>query len=137
MTTDPIPSPKDPGDEFDRHDDAIIGRAFAWSMVVFLAIALIGGVIWAVVALQEPPEEEVIEKQIAAPEALVADLAVLPKVHFASVAEQAGLDVTHVSGARGEKLLPETMGGGVAFVDLDDDGDQDLMEGGYEDDGED
>jgi enediyne biosynthesis protein E4 len=33
----------------------------------------------------------------------------------------------HVNGATGEKLLPETMGGGCAFLDYDSDGDQDIL----------
>ncbi len=33
----------------------------------------------------------------------------------------------HENGAAGEKLLPETMGGGCAFFDFDSDGDQDLL----------
>ncbi|MCA9084273.1 MAG: CRTAC1 family protein, partial [Planctomycetaceae bacterium] len=33
----------------------------------------------------------------------------------------------HVNGAAGEKLLPETMGGGGAFFDFDNDGDQDII----------
>jgi hypothetical protein len=33
----------------------------------------------------------------------------------------------HDNGAYGEKLLPETMGGGVAFLDYDNDGSQDLL----------
>ncbi|MEM7350308.1 MAG: CRTAC1 family protein, partial [Acidobacteriota bacterium] len=33
----------------------------------------------------------------------------------------------HVNGGYGDKLLPETMGGGVAFFDFDEDGDEDLL----------
>jgi enediyne biosynthesis protein E4 len=33
----------------------------------------------------------------------------------------------HFNGAYGDKLLPETMGGGTAFFDYDNDGDQDLL----------
>ena len=38
-----------------------------------------------------------------------------------------GIDFVHHNGAIGEKLLPETMGGGGAFFDVDDDGDPDLV----------
>src|SRR4029453_5147832 len=38
-----------------------------------------------------------------------------------------GLKFVHNNGAYGDKLLPETMGGGVGFFDFDSDGDQDLL----------
>jgi tetratricopeptide (TPR) repeat protein len=50
-----------------------------------------------------------------------------PAVRFRDVTREAGIDFVHVNGARGEKLLPETMGGGCAFLDYDGDGDQDLL----------
>ena len=51
----------------------------------------------------------------------------IPKVGFAEISGEAGINYTHVSGAAGEKLLPETMGGGCAFIDFDADGDQDIL----------
>jgi hypothetical protein len=50
-----------------------------------------------------------------------------PAVRFTDVTRQAGIGFRHVSGAYGDKFLPETMGGGVAFFDYDNDGDQDLL----------
>ena len=50
-----------------------------------------------------------------------------PRIVFTDIATEAGIDFTHVSGAYGERLLPETMGGGVAFLDYDSDGHQDLL----------
>lgn len=51
----------------------------------------------------------------------------LPSARFRNVTEAAGLHFTHVNGAVGEKLLPETMGGGCAFFDFDNDGNQDIV----------
>ena len=48
-------------------------------------------------------------------------------VKFKDVTREAGINFFHYSGAYGDKLLPETMGGGVAFFDFDNDGDADLL----------
>ena len=50
-----------------------------------------------------------------------------PRLPFTDVTRAAGIDFVHHNGAKGEKLLPETMGGGVAFFDYDRDGDPDLL----------
>ena len=46
---------------------------------------------------------------------------------FTDVAKAAGITFTHNSGAFGKKYLPETMGAGGAFVDVDGDGWQDIL----------
>jgi hypothetical protein len=51
----------------------------------------------------------------------------LPSVRFVDITKEAGIAYVHDNGALGEKLLPETMGSGVAFLDYDRDGDQDLF----------
>ena len=48
-------------------------------------------------------------------------------VKFQEASRAAGIDFIHVNGAFGRKWLPETMGAGLAFLDYDDDGDQDLF----------
>ena len=74
---------------------------------------------------------------IAAPLAfLAASLVVLatdagqpstPLPQFADVTAAAGIQFRHTSGAFGKKYLPETLGAGVAFLDADGDGWQDLL----------
>ncbi|WP_395254152.1 CRTAC1 family protein [Alienimonas sp. DA493] len=49
----------------------------------------------------------------------------MPLVDVTAEAGLAGFE--HQTGARGEKLLPETMGGGAAFFDFDADGDPDVL----------
>jgi hypothetical protein len=49
------------------------------------------------------------------------------KVHFTNITQQSGIRFTHNSGATGKRYLPETLGAGVAFIDYDDDGYQDLL----------
>lgn len=51
----------------------------------------------------------------------------LPQVRFSDITARAGIRFTHTNGAFGKKLLPETMGSGVAFIDYDKDGKPDLL----------
>jgi hypothetical protein len=47
--------------------------------------------------------------------------------HFEDVTSAAGIHFVHNNGAFGKKWLPETMGPGVAFLDYDNDGWQDIL----------
>jgi hypothetical protein len=49
------------------------------------------------------------------------------RVPFEEVAAALGIDFHHVSGARGDKWMPETMGGGVGIIDYDSDGLPDIL----------
>lgn len=53
--------------------------------------------------------------------------AVASPVRFRDITSAAGLHFKHNSGAFGLKLYPETMGSGVAFIDYDGDGLQDIF----------
>ncbi len=50
-----------------------------------------------------------------------------PGFRLVDVTAAAGLDFRHNSGAYGGRLLPETLGGGCAFLDYDNDGWQDIL----------
>ncbi|HYB54084.1 MAG TPA: CRTAC1 family protein [Thermoanaerobaculia bacterium] len=50
-----------------------------------------------------------------------------PSVRFEEKSAAMGIAFTHVTGARGDKWMPETMGGGVAVLDYDGDGRPDLL----------
>ncbi|MEE2907443.1 MAG: CRTAC1 family protein, partial [Planctomycetota bacterium] len=134
MTNSDEAAPENPDEPRDEplldeevQDDEIIGVAFRWSLWVVVFLVGIGLLLWFLLSIGDAPEEEVIQKDVTAPEKLVPDLAVLPNVPFSDVTTGAGIDFSHQSGAEGEKLLPETMGSGVAFFDYDGDGDQDLL----------
>ena len=49
------------------------------------------------------------------------------RIHFADITRAAGIHFVQNNGAFGKKYLPETMGSGVAFIDYDNDGWQDLF----------
>jgi hypothetical protein len=51
----------------------------------------------------------------------------VPDAKFTDVTASAGIKFTHFNGATGNKLLPETMGSGVAVIDYDRDGKPDLV----------
>jgi hypothetical protein len=106
-------------------DDAIIGRTFRWSLVVMVGLVIaIGLGIYLTRQVEEVKPEQVIAS--VAPESVVRT-ADVPEVRFVDITREAGIDFVHVNGAIGEKFLPETMGGGVAFLDFDRDGDADLL----------
>ncbi len=71
--------------------------------------------------------EEILEKDPGEIGALDRSDVIVPEAPFTNIAEEAGIDYVHFSGATGEKLLPETMGGGVAFFDYNNNGHQDLL----------
>src|SRR5579872_269786 len=48
-------------------------------------------------------------------------------IQFRDITQAAGIHFVHNNGAFGKKYLPETMGSGVAFIDTDNDGWQDIF----------
>jgi hypothetical protein len=48
-------------------------------------------------------------------------------IQFSDIAQKAGINFVHHNGATGKRLLPEAMGSGCAFIDLDGDGWPDIL----------
>jgi hypothetical protein len=122
---EPTPIPADEH-EAEVRDDAVIGRALQASLAVFLMIAVVAAAaVWFFY-----PDEPVVVSQpqpVAPPRIREASLVEPPAVKFTNITESAGIRFKHSNGAYGEKLLPETMGGGCAWFDFDGDDDQDLL----------
>ena len=112
--------------DLESHDDSVISDALRKSGIVLVAIAVCAGVavLWS---LRSEDVEEIKETELAP--VRVREMPVLepPTVQFTDITREAGITFVHNNGATGDKLLPETMGGGCAFFDFDGDGDQDLL----------
>jgi enediyne biosynthesis protein E4 len=106
------------------HDDAAVGRGVRYSVLLLVAAGAIGGGWWLLAGRKAPPPSHV--TSIAAPQA-VRTKASPPVVAFTDIGAAAGITFRHENGAYGEKLLPETMGAGVALFDMDGDGDADIL----------
>lgn len=109
-----------------RGDDAIIATALTWSLAAFAIIGTIAGVS-AYVLTRSPAAPPVVETVLAKVETREVVPMKIPAILFTDITQQAGIQFRHENGAIGQKLLPETMGGGCAFFDYDGDGDQDLL----------
>ena len=113
-------------EEVGHLDDTVIGRAFRWSaLALTVIVAVTVGIV--IYARRKPPPTTPKMTSLAAPVAPTRGEAKVPSVQFKDVTAECGISFVHNNGAYGDKLLPETMGGGVAFLDYDNDGSQDLL----------
>ncbi len=120
------PQPPEEEEELAHADDVIIGKAVRWSLVVLMIGAVLFGIAVLILKRKPAPAPAQITK-LAAPVVPERPQAEIPTVKFMDITKEAGINFVHQNGAYGDKLLPETMGGGVAFFDFDNDGNQDLL----------
>jgi enediyne biosynthesis protein E4 len=118
------PEPDTPLEE-ELRDDTVITTALIWSLVVIGAVAAVAAIVYFTRPDAPPPEEKETKTGKAAKREQPP--VVVPKLRFTDITKAAGITFVHENGAAGEKLLPETMGGGVAFFDYDGDGHPDLL----------
>lgn len=123
---DPKKTSRNAEEEVAHLDDRVVGRAFKWSAIFFviIAAAVTAGVIYV---RRKKPEAKKQITQLSAPAAAAATVVEIPVVKFTDITKESGIGFTHFNSASPEKLLPETMGAGVASLDFDNDGDQDLL----------
>jgi hypothetical protein len=120
----PVAEPEQ--EETGHLDDAVIGKAFrgsAWALATLIALA--AGTWWYVKRKPAPVAPRV--TKLSSPVAPHRPTEQMPTVKFTDITAAAGIAFVHNNGATGDKLLPETMGSGVAIFDFDNDGDQDLL----------
>jgi len=125
VNTSATPPPED-HEELVHADDTIIGKAVRWSMLVFVALAALAGIAIGIFKSKPAPAPRKVT-QITAPAVPDRPQAGIPQTKFTDITKEAGIRFVHNNGAYGDKLLPETMGGGVAFFDYDNDGAPDLL----------
>jgi len=117
---------KPPVQETEQLDDAVIGRALKWSLAVMATLAVLtGGALWWL----QPKAQVVAAKadDVTLPQTRALPSLEIPRIPFVDVTAAAGIPFVHTAGATGDKLLPETMGSGVACFDYDNDQDVDLL----------
>jgi hypothetical protein len=113
-------------EELVHADDRIIGKAMRGSLLALMIFAvLFGGAVLFLKPKAAAPAPQM--TRLSAPVSPTGPDVEVPVAKFTDITKEAGITFTHVNGAYGDKLLPETMGGGVAFFDYDNDGAQDLL----------
>jgi enediyne biosynthesis protein E4 len=100
--------------------------AFRRSLWIFGGVILLAAGVY-LAERRKPAAAPLVEAKIAAPLAQKLPDVPVPAAQFTDVTKAWGIDFVHHNGARGEKLLPETMGGGIAVIDVNNDGRPDLL----------
>jgi hypothetical protein len=102
-----------------------INKPFWIAAVVAILGGLAAFVVFVVLPWLNPEDKETILPDVGP--ARARDKVPVPHVYFKDVTDKAGIRFVHNNGSTGHKLLPETMGSGVAFLDYNNDGHQDIL----------
>ena len=110
----------------DLSDEARIRRALRGSLIFLVFAGCIGSAI-AFWLYRDPVQEVVQERENVGPKSVSTEGLDPPAFQFVDVTSSSGVDFVHYNGAYGERMLPESMGGGVAILDIDNDDRQDVI----------
>ncbi len=125
---DHVPDDVPQGDDgAGAHDDEVIGHALKRSLCVLAGVFLVAVAIVVYRAVTRPGQVVTEAAVPSLPPPIEVPVEEIPPLPFVDVTTAAGIDFVHHNGARGQKLLPETMGGGCAFFDYDNDADPDIL----------
>jgi len=122
---DKVPAEFDEAEE--ERDDAVIGVAIGYSLVALTLLAMVIGLGVAYFVWRSRDAEIAVVKPVDLPAVRLEAKQELPSIQWTDITSAAGIRFVHTSGATGEKLLPETMGGGCAFFDYNGDGFPDIL----------
>ncbi len=123
MPSSPTPEPED----IVVQDAAAMGRGLRVSAILLVLLLGLGALGYYVLTVPKKAGLLRVTRISAPAQVTNTTRAMVPRVPFTDITAAAGIRFRHNNGATGEKLLPETMGGGVAFFDFDNDGDPDLL----------
>jgi len=107
-----------------NQDESKIRRALLISFTVSVVVLVMAAGFFMFRG-KEAPVAIVIESDVMTPIAVPQPS--IPALPFTDITAASGVDFVHENGAYGARMLPETMGGGVAFFDYELDGFQDLL----------
>ncbi len=109
-----------------ERDDHVIGVALRRSLMLIVLLGAAAGGIWY---WQTHHASAPVTKvsALSVPHERTRPTVELPTIKFTDIARQAGIDFVRFNGAYGDRLLPETMGGGCAFLDYNQSGRQSIL----------
>lgn len=116
----------DCSDEESPADDIIRG-AVVKSIIALIAFALLFVFFYIARNLSQPPPRNPRLSTVSLPPSQSKFFAQPPVLPWKDITTDSGITFIHRNGESGDKLLPETMGGGCGFLDYNNDGAIDIL----------